>query len=66
MKLKLLRKHYKAAKGNKWIPKLAFESVEEIEKVTGYDPKLTDIYDDCFCGKLHISTPPRMRENSRK
>lgn len=54
MKLRMLRAHY-TKKANAWVPKQAFNSVEEAEEVLGNDPRLCSIYKCVVCNALHGS-----------
>ncbi len=55
MKLKMNRQHYyKKLNGKQWIPKKAFNSVEDIKTQLGFDLKSYNYYVCDVCDKIHI------------
>lgn len=54
MNLHLLRKHYRKEK-NKWVPKRAFNTKDEVKEQLGFDLDKCLIYECDICDALHIS-----------
>lgn len=56
MKLNYLKQHYTRDKNNNWKPKLSFNNLEELEKLTGFKPNKVTVYECSFCSKFHMTS----------